>query len=1476
MPGPDDYTVGWICALAQEYVAAQVCLDEEHDDVPVKVSAADNNCYTLGRIGEHNVVIAVLPEGEYGTTAAASVARDMLHSFPNIRVGLMVGIGGGVPTNHDIRLGDVVVAVPRNGNSGVFHCDFGKSIQNQPFLYTGILDQPPVALRTAIQGLKARYMRKGHRIEESLSAILEENPGLQRDFSKPNLTSDRLFKHDLTHDSLCGGKNECVADESNMVLRWERTHLENNPAIHYGTIASGNRLIKDATVRDKLAAEKDILCFEMEAAGLMNHFPCIVIRGISDYSDSHKNKQWRGYAALTAALYAKDLLYEVSAGRISAEKRIMELLSEVNDTVARTEKAVATVDSKLEMREYTAMLDWFTSFNHGLQLSDFLNKRAPGTGQWFLELTEFKAWLKGAQQTLFCPGIPGSGKSTIASIVVDHLHRTFEQDKRTGVGFAFLDHQVPISDTDLIRGLLKQFIPSPAPEFVAEIYEYHCRKGTRPSPSELLNLLCRVMEGYSRTFIVIDALDEIPTSGGIQSRILKTLFSIQDTACTSLLVTSRQISEIVESFRSKGSMLCEIRARDYDVETFIKSEFLTFEAWIRGAPGLERQITDAVMKAADGMQVLKFLLAYLHMRSLSEKISVRDVLQALEHLPTGSTAYHDAYDNHMTRIKNQPINRRNLAFQVLSWITQARRPVRIAELQHALSVTNNSSEFDEENVPHIWLIVKVSDGLVTVDQARDAVRLAHYTMSQYFERRWTSWFPEAHQDMATILINYLSYERFSIPPTQIQGECYKRLEIYCLYQYAASYWGDHARQAYPQVKELVARFLRCGPKLLNAVQVLDPPQVPFGLIRNPDGVTGLHVAAYFGLIEQIRELIEEEGNPNIADGHGKTALHWALRNGQQEVVKLLLNLGLDANALDAQLDSPLHYCARQGCTSLVKLLVDSGSQLESRNSASESPLLVAARSLNLAALEGLLSNGADVRASDNMDRNALHLAIMASGPDQVDIVKLLLLNDVDFCLCDKDNMTPLHYVVAQGHTKLLDILLEAGADINITVQRRYQAECCQRMSTTSSDPVGPTHGISNAVGLTPLHFAACIGHSEMTEHLLERGADPNARSHHGDTPLHLALMRGLCNPCTYCDKKPYTFVLPDNDAWTDNRWYVELACDYISDPESEEANEMNEYVEKERLAVINALLASPAMDVNIQNSQLESPLHLVKYDKHNAAIVISKLLDRYANSLALDRKGRTALHYACKAGAFSMVETLLDSGCCIDTADYEGLNALHLAVREARYETVRTIFSRNQRLARSFCFEADAKGQTLLQHHLQAVLPSTEMIMLLLDYGARVGVLDNEGNSPLSTYLSTFKLKYQATICRLLLERGADPLWTDSDGRNLAHMAVRSHNSHIGVLEVLSEYGSNLSAKDKAGKGILHHGAIGGSLSMEILTYLRKRDLLNLYEGDKDGKGPLHYAFEKAEKQNSPRLFHGDRWKNTLENLQILVEMESS
>ena len=303
--------MGWICAVETEYAVACELLDEEHPLLPID-SPHDGNTYTLGRIGVHNVVIACLPKGRYGTASAASVAKDMQRSFEFIRIGLMVGIGGGAPSEkHDIRLGDVVVGCPVKREGGVISYNFGKAIQGQEFEQTGSLNSPPTVLLTALNNVHARHERKGNNIAESAQAIIGKNPRLRQDHQYPGAEHDRLYESSYTHR---GDDQKCDISCDNayppLLQRPRREVDTDGPVVHYGLIASADRLMKDAIARDRLLEnyKQDILCFEMEAAGLMNDFPCVVIRGIYNYSDTHKNDEWRGYAAVTAALYARDLL----------------------------------------------------------------------------------------------------------------------------------------------------------------------------------------------------------------------------------------------------------------------------------------------------------------------------------------------------------------------------------------------------------------------------------------------------------------------------------------------------------------------------------------------------------------------------------------------------------------------------------------------------------------------------------------------------------------------------------------------------------------------------------------------------------------------------------------------------------------------------------------------------------------------------------------------------------------------------------------------------------------------------------------------------------------------------------------------------------------------------------------------------------------------------------------------------------------
>ncbi|RHZ44874.1 uncharacterized protein CDV56_102131 [Aspergillus thermomutatus] len=238
---------------------------------------------------------------------AASVATQLLNDFPSVRFSLLVGIGGGVPDldqGVDIRLGDVVVSRPAGRYGGVVQFDRGKALASGRFERTGALQRPPDVLLGTVARLEALHRRVDSEVPRYLREMIERYPKMKEGkYTYQGAENDRLFRAESEH---AGGKDCHGCDPGEIVERERRPHP--SPVVHYGTIGSSNAVVKDGRLRDMIRDELDVQCVEMEAAGLMESFPCLVIRGICDYADSHKNKRWQPYAAATAAAYAKELL----------------------------------------------------------------------------------------------------------------------------------------------------------------------------------------------------------------------------------------------------------------------------------------------------------------------------------------------------------------------------------------------------------------------------------------------------------------------------------------------------------------------------------------------------------------------------------------------------------------------------------------------------------------------------------------------------------------------------------------------------------------------------------------------------------------------------------------------------------------------------------------------------------------------------------------------------------------------------------------------------------------------------------------------------------------------------------------------------------------------------------------------------------------------------------------------------------------
>ncbi|PGH16715.1 hypothetical protein AJ79_01588 [Helicocarpus griseus UAMH5409] len=301
----DDYTVGWICTLPIELGAAQIMLDEVHEDLPT-IQANDHNTYTLRRIWRHNVAIACLPSGESGKTFANTVALQLLSSFHKIRFGLMVGIGGGVPNEKDIRLGDVVVSKPTDGYGGVVQYDFGKALSGGNFQQTGILNRPPQVLLTAVTKLQGNHFSGGSKITNFLTEIKRTNVK----FTRPAVEG-RLCLSDYDHVDI-NSKSCSDCDATKLVLRPHRSD------------DARYRVVKDSQMRDKLVKDLGILCGD----------------GSSGVNES--NDEWQGYAAAAAAAYAKELLSVVSVAHMVQTRTAQDalhncacVLTKISDSASR-------------------------------------------------------------------------------------------------------------------------------------------------------------------------------------------------------------------------------------------------------------------------------------------------------------------------------------------------------------------------------------------------------------------------------------------------------------------------------------------------------------------------------------------------------------------------------------------------------------------------------------------------------------------------------------------------------------------------------------------------------------------------------------------------------------------------------------------------------------------------------------------------------------------------------------------------------------------------------------------------------------------------------------------------------------------------------------------------------------------------------------------------------------------------------------
>ncbi|KAB8339216.1 hypothetical protein FH972_022150 [Carpinus fangiana] len=1158
-----------------------------------------------------------------GLVSAAVVATQLQFSFPSIRIGIMVGIGGGVPSKqHDIRLGDVVVSQPTGTFGGVFQYDSGKTMQEAKFQLTGQLNQPPPVLLNAVAKLRADHILNGHKLELFMAESATKYPMLYR---RPEVEDDKLYEADYDHpddEPTCG-----LCDSSRILARDLRPHRA--PMIHYGLIASGNQVMRHGRTRDEWGKKWNVLCFEMEAAGLMSNFPCLIVRGICDYADSHKHKRWQAYAAVAAAAYMRELLEIIPAYQVTETEHLTK---------------------RIEEHTWKKLLTRISDYDKEKAHCRLRKGRLQHTTDWILKHPHLKKWL----ETPSSPSIWCSGGTEPKTLQATYLFRTIVQQ--------LLDFMMSIEQE--------------CPEKVKDKVQYFFNPaGPEPDQEDMIHIFSILYEVVPRAIYVVDGLDEMDLEGA--STTLSTFHDLSQTVVEQKIFIACR-DEIGMNIRPSFAFRIHVSSLETqeDIRLYIKTQVyrrMQQRILTENLDVLE-QVKHRLSEEARGM----FLWVKLQIEALwLDCFCDEDILSALASLPSDLTA---TYGRCVARI---PAATHDIAIKTLRWLAYAYRPLRVPELQEAVSFSLSDTEWDSQKIISPDLIISCCANLVMVDQSDYTIRLTHPSVKQYLSGADSLAFMEFHIDQVDAevkcgeeCVNYLSFSNFRLelqeqssktarfpapPPMKVLSglplpdftskisRFFQRESIsspsriyinapgpqtrsveetkYKFLNYARENWTTHTKSI-SQASDTWARFRLLATQPSNSWKIqpwvssgqshsshmhglliwasaeghVPLLKVLFGETARHDiqkfcnipsaqeGIPALHLASRLGF-EDVVSLLLKVCDSNSADKHGQTALYYCAGKNHLKVAEKLLSVRrVRPSLVSKSHEAALKIAADLGYGEMVNLIITRDETVLADRQVVSNLIVEAAENGHVAILDTLLQKTVQSNLKRIVIRKTLWAAARAGHDAAVEL--LLKRSDVDVNSRDEHGWTPLHSSAFEGHEGVVKLLLQRS-DVDVNSREKD--------------------------GWTPLHHSIDKGHKGVVKLLLKRGdVDVNSRDEEGWTPLHSSALGGHEGVVKLLLQRSDVDVNSrEKDGWTP------LHSSALGGHEG----------------VVQLLLQRSDVDVNSREKGGWTPLHYSALGGHEGVV---KLLLQHGDIdvCSKNNAGKTPLYFAVKNG-HKLTEELL-------------------------------------------------------------------------------------------------------------------------------------------------------------------------------------------------------------------------------------------